>query len=445
MIKIPKNINKVLTDLHKAGFEAYIVGGCVRDSLMGKTPMDYDITTSALPWQMKEVFEDHKIVETGITHGTSTLIIEGNPIEITTYRIEDGYSDNRHPDKVEFTSNIKEDMARRDFTMNAIAFNYEDGIVDYFGGQEDIKARIIRCVGRPDARFKEDALRIMRALRFAAVTGFEIESDTLLEANNNRELLKNISAERVRDELCKLLCAKNTKKVLTNGAEIIGTIIPEIVEAIGFNQKNPHHVYDVYEHTLGVVDAIEPKLELRLAAFLHDIGKPRCFSQDEEGIGHFYKHELVSAQITQDIMERLKFDNATKASVVELVKNHGVEIATTEKSVKRALNKLSPETFLDLLKLKRADNLGQGQQYWCRQEKYNQLEEMAKSIIERKECFSLKDMELDGDDLLAMGMNPGKEIGEILENLLEAVINEDVPNEKEVLKAKAASIIEKIK
>lgn len=433
MIKLPNQVDRALELLEKAGFEAYIVGGCVRDNIMGKIPSDYDITTSALPEEVEKTFSAYRTLETGMKHGTVTVIIDKMPIEITTYRREGKYLDNRHPSHVEFTRSLKEDMARRDFTMNAIAFNHRTGLVDCFGGERDIESRIIRCVGNPDERFKEDALRIMRALRFSSVMGFEIESQTLEAAMNNRELLKNISAERLREELVKLICGSDVRRCLMQSAEILGAVIPELLEMRGFDQKNKHHIYDVLEHTAVAVENIPAEPELRLAALFHDVGKPRCFSVDREGTGHFYNQADIGAELTKDIMSRLKFDNATKETVTELVRLHGVQIENTPKAVKRALNRLSPEMFFNLMKLKRADNLAQNPEYRHRQAYYEELEETAKRIIENEECFSLRDLAIDGNDLIALGFVPGKEMGTILDRLLEAVIMKEVPNEKDIL------------
>lgn len=437
MIKLPSQVNKALALLEEAGFEAYAVGGCIRDSLMGEIPLDYDVTTSALPRATERVFSSYKVIETGIKHGTVTVIIDSVPIEITTYRVEGQYFDRRHPGSVCFTKSLREDVARRDFTMNAVAFAPDVGIVDYFGGKKDIEAGVIRCVGNPERRFKEDALRIMRALRFASVTGFEIEEKTLSAMEENKGLLQDISAERVRDELTKLLCGRHAEKCIVENADIIGEVIPEILDMKGFRQCNPHHIHDVLTHSAVAVGAIGATPTLRLATLFHDIGKPKCFSLDSDSVGHFFGHASISAELTEKIMSRLKFDNDTKQKVTELVRLHDLQIESSEKAVKRVLNKISPEMFFDLLQLKRADNLAQSPEYRDRQRYYDELESMAKEIIEKEECFSLRDLAVDGNDLITIGFPQGKEIGKVLAMLLEEVIEGKLSNDREELIKKA--------
>lgn len=444
MSKIPPQVNTALAALEAAGFEAYMAGGCVRDALMGKEPQDYDITTSALPSQVKEVFCDCKVIETGIAQGTVTVLVGGMPLEITTYRIEGNYSDSRHPDEVTFTPSLQEDLARRDFTVNAMALSRTGQVMDCFGGRQDIEAGIIRCVGDPKKRFGEDALRIMRALRFAATLGFEIEHASALAAHAEKERLQNISAERIREELVKLLCGKTPRKVLTEFSDILAVIIPEIEAMKDFDQKNPHHIYDVLEHTAAAIEAVPAEKDLRLAALFHDIGKPQCFSEDEQGVGHFFGHAKLSRAMTAEIMGRLKFDNQTKAIVTTLVEFHDRQIEPTEKAVKRALSKLSPEIFFKLIQLKRADNAGQNPEYAYRQEGYDRLEAMAQSIIEQGECFSLKNLAINGNDLASLGLAPGKETGRILQELLSEVIEGRISNEESELKAAARAKIKKL-
>lgn len=433
MIILPKEVSFALNMLCSNGFEAYIVGGCVRDSLMSQKPKDYDITTSALPEETKKVFKGFNLIETGIKHGTVTVIIDGTPLEITTYRVDSGYSDNRHPDSVNFTRSLQEDAARRDFTMNAIAYSDSGGIKDFFNGQADIQNGIIRCVGDADKRFNEDALRIMRALRFSAVLGFSVEEDTKKAIFKNKALLLNISAERLASELSRLLCGKNAGKILTEYIDVLGVIIPELLPMKGFNQHNCHHIYDVLEHTAQVVDNIPPSVDLRLSALLHDIGKPLCFALSEDGVGHFYGHAKISAQLSLEITTRLKYDNQTKDAVVTLVKAHDVQIENTEKAVKRALNKYTPEIFSKLILLKRADNFGQNPEYRFRQNGYDELEKTAQKILSEKQCFSLKNLEVNGNDLIQLGIKPSLEMGNILNTLLDKVINGELVNDKRQL------------
>lgn len=430
----------LLEQLNHNGHEAFVVGGCVRDMLMGITPHDYDITTSATPDEVKRVFENYHVIETGLKHGTVTVMVNGEPVEITTYRIESTYSDSRHPDGVVFTRSLKEDLARRDFTVNAIAYNPTVGIIDPFDGQRDIQKKILRCVGTPSERFSEDALRILRLVRFASVLGFEIEAETADAAFCLKEKLVHVSAERIQVELCKLLCGKGAGKILIEYCEILSAVIPELLPMKGFDQKNHHHIYDVLTHTAKAVDAVPTEKTIRLAALFHDIGKPSVFSLDTGGVGHFYNHASVGYQMTEEILNRLKFDNATKNTVTRLVKWHDIQIEATEKGVKRALGKMTPSFFFMLLTLKRADNLAQNPLYSDRQAYYDQLEALAKEILARQDCFSMKDLAVNGCDLMAIGIPSGKTMGLILKRLLDEVINEQLPNEKDLLLQRASKM-----
>ena len=432
MIHIPDEVKTAISTLAANGFEAYIVGGCVRDSLLGGNPKDYDITTSAEPEEVEKIFGNFRVIETGIKHGTVTVLINKMPLEITTFRIDSDYSDNRHPENVTFTKSLEEDTARRDFTMNALAYNDERGICDFYGGTDDIKNKIIRCVGDADKRFGEDALRIMRAIRFSSVLGFEIEENTKRAVFKNKELLRNISSERIASELVKLLCGANVRKVLMEYIDVLGVVIPELLPMKGFDQKNIHHIYDVLEHTAAAVENIEPTPVLRLTALFHDIGKPECFFM-KDGQGHFYGHADIGADMTTKILSRLKFDNNTKNTVTKLVKIHDVQIEETDTAVKRCMNKHTPEIFFLLLKMKRADTLAQSPMCRERLEYLDRLEKRANEIINRKACFSMKDLAVNGNDLIKLGVKPGKELGNILKYLLEAVIEGKLPNDKNTL------------
>ena len=432
MIHIPDEVKTAISTLAANGFEAYIVGGCVRDSLLGGNPKDYDITTSAEPEEVEKIFGNFRVIETGIKHGTVTVLINKMPLEITTFRIDSDYSDNRHPENVTFTKSLEEDTARRDFTMNALAYNDERGICDFYGGTDDIKNKIIRCVGDADKRFGEDALRIMRAIRFSSVLGFEIEENTKRAVFKNKELLRNISSERIASELVKLLCGANVRKVLMEYIDVLGVVIPELLPMKGFDQKNIHHIYDVLEHTAAAVENIEPTPVLRLTALFHDIGKPECFFM-KDGQGHFYGHADIGADMTTKILSHLKFDNNTKNTVTKLVKIHDVQIEETDTAVKRCMNKHTPEIFFLLLKMKRADTLAQSPMCRERLEYLDRLEKRANEIINRKACFSMKDLAVNGNDLIKLGVKPGKELGNILKYLLEAVIEGKLPNDKNTL------------
>ena len=437
---ISQSAQTLLNELNQKGFESFVVGGCVRDMLMGIPPHDYDITTSATPDEVKRIFQNYRVIETGLKHGTVTVLLDGEPFEITTYRIESSYTDSRHPDGIRFTRSLTEDLARRDFTVNAIAYNPCVGIVDPFDGRSDIENKILRCVGVPYERFSEDALRILRLLRFASSLGFQIEASTAEAAFRLKEKLLYISAERTQIELCKILCGQGAGKIITEYIDILSVVIPELLPLKQFDQHNPHHIYDILTHTAVTVDSITAEKALRLAALFHDIGKPSVFSLDENGIGHFYSHASVGYQMTEDILSRLKFDNITKNNVVRLVKWHDAQIEANEKSVKRALGKMTPDFFFMLLALKRADNLAQNPTYSHRQEYYNSLESIAKDILARQACFSLKDLAINGNDLLSIGIRPGKSMGLLLKQLLEEVIQEKIPNEKDALLKQAQKI-----
>ena len=432
MVNMPVFVKQAIDKLNKNGFEAFAVGGCVRDSLMGRTPYDWDITTSASPLETKQVFNGCRVVETGIKHGTVTVIVDGNPLEITTYRIDGDYSDNRHPDKVSFTKNLKEDLARRDFTVNAIAFHHENGFYDCFEGIGDIKNKIIRCVGDPDRRFSEDALRIMRALRFASVLGFEIEENTEKSIRKNKRLLKNIAAERINAELSKLICGENAYKILMDFDDVLSEIIPEIRDTVGFDQQTKYHIFNVWEHIAKSVEGIKPVLHLRLAMLFHDIGKPRCFTVDENGQGHFKGHANISLDIAEKSLNTLKYDNETKEKVLTLIKYHDAVVEDDERLIKRWLNRLTPEGFFDLMEVKKADTKAQNPEF----DRRNQVEEIskkAKEILERNDCFSLSSLAVNGDDLIALGVPEGKKIGKTLERLLKAVTDGKCENDRQKL------------
>ena len=437
MLRLSNGANKAIELLKSNGYEAYAVGGCVRDMIMGAPAHDYDITTSATPDEMKAVFNGYTVIETGIKHGTLTFLYEKEPIEITTYRIDGDYKDSRHPESVEFTRNLKNDLSRRDFTMNALVYNEDDGIVDLVDGQSDIKNKIIRAIGDPKKRFEEDALRILRGVRFASQLGFTIEENTKKAMIKCVHLLKNISKERINVEISKMLLGKNVKNVLVENYEIISEIIPQIKEMHGFDQNNKYHIYDVLEHTAVSIEKIDPILHLRLAMLLHDTGKPRTYSVDKNGQGHFYGHAKISTEIASGFLKEYKFDNATKEKVVELVKIHDTPIEMDKIFIKKRMNRLGKELFFDLLKVKRADNLAQSPEHnWT--DKIDKMENLAREIAEEN-CFTLSSLKISGADLLALGFK-GKEIGDTLNKLLDEVIEERLPNEREALIGKANEI-----
>lgn len=433
MFELPSQVQYALQKLNNAGFEAYLVGGGVRDALMGFAPKDFDITTSALPEQTEQVFAQHHLIETGLKHGTVTILIDGMPLEITTFRIDGSYSDFRHPDKVTFTVSLKDDLSRRDFTVNALAYHPLTGITDLFGGQADIKGEIIRCVGMPAERFREDALRILRALRFSSVLGFAIDGQTSAAIHTEKDLLKNVSAERIYSEFVKLLCGKNARKILEDYIDVIGVFIPQTLAMQDCPQNCVYHCFDVLRHTAAAVEAAPAEPVMRLAAFFHDIGKPACRTTDEAGNDHFYGHCTVSAEITEQVLKELRADTKTVQTVAQLVMHHDTPIRETEKSVKRALNKLTAEGFYMMLDLKRADTLAHASACHERLSVLDNLKAIADEVIRKQDCFSLRQLAVNGDDLIAFGLTPGKKIGAVLQRLLDAVVDGEVENEKEAL------------
>lgn len=433
-----------LSALKKSGYSAFLVGGSVRDRLMGRPVHDIDIATNALPQETARVFEKHAVIPTGLAHGTVTVLIENTPVEITTFRTESAYSDNRHPDFVSFSKNISDDLSRRDFTMNAIAEDENGALFDPFGGKEDIEKKLIRCVGNAETRFKEDALRILRALRFSAVLSFSIEEETERAIRKCRTLLNKLSPERIASELSLLLCSDGAADVLLRYPEFFAEIIPCLKAMQGFDQHNEHHCFDVWEHTVNVVRNVRPALHLRLAALFHDCAKPLVFSLDENGTGHFYSHAPKGAAIAEKELKRLRFDNETTQKVVKLVKIHDSPIECSEVTVKKKLNRLGEEMFFDLIRLQRADNLAQSEKFRFRQKNFDYLEETAKKILEKSECFSLKKLDVNGYDMLSLGLC-GKEIGAMLNFLVEQVIEGKTANEKPLLLAAAKREKEKRK
>ena len=433
IIKMPDNAKKILDTMHKAGFEAYVVGGCVRDALLGREPMDWDITTNALPEDTKKLFR--RTIDTGIEHGTVTVMMGKEGYEITTYRIDGKYEDNRHPSEVTFTKNLTEDMKRRDFTINAMAYNEEEGLIDKFGGVDDLNNRVIRCVGEPMERFSEDALRIMRAVRFSAQLDYSIEVRTAAAVKELAPTLKKISAERIQVELIKLLESDHPEKFMDlYELGITKVILPEFDTCMVTKQKNPHHVYDVGTHIVKSLEYVRADKVLRLSMLLHDIGKPATIKSDEEGIDHFHGHAELGAKMAHSIFRRLKFDRETMDRVCNLIKYHDYRFPAEPRNVRRAINKVGVEDFPLLLEVKYADTMAQSMYY--RKEKLEALEEIRKlydTIIEEKECVTLKQLAVGGRELIALGISPGKQIGDILSAMLSDVIDNPEHNTKEYL------------
>lgn len=443
---MPKNVDTAINLLQSAGFEAYAVGGCVRDSLLGKTPNDWDITTSAKPEDMKSVFADFHCIDTGIKHGTVTVVIDGEPLEITTFRLDGEYEDNRHPKSVTFTSDLGADLGRRDFTVNAMAYSKKTGTVDLFGGQNDLKNRIIRCVGDPDRRFNEDALRILRALRFASALDFEIEEKTAQSLLKNRALLGNISEERIAKELLKLVCGKGAKRILTDFAPVLFEILPELQPMYKNSHDNPHHCYDIYEHMLIAVESIDPEPTLRFAMLLHDCGKPAVKKFDENGVAHFYGHQRISAEISAQILARLKVSNKFRDEILFLVSNHDRwELYENTEKMPRYLSKFGLDGVLKLLKVMRADVLAQSPEYRYRLDQIADAEETAKNLAAQKPCLSLRELQINGRTLMDIGIPQGRKLGAVLAQLLDEVIDGVTKNTQEALTTRAREIYSEMK
>lgn len=433
-VLIPTGAAVVLNTLQENGFDAYVVGGCVRDSLLGLTPKDWDICTSATPDDVKRCFDGRKLVETGIQHGTITVFIGGAGFEVTTFRTDGEYSDNRRPDSVEFVGDIRRDLSRRDFTMNAMAYNDEVGLVDPFNGRLSLRNKVISCVGNPDDRFGEDALRILRALRFASVYDLAISPHTAMSIHRNAGALKHIAKERINQELCKLLRGDGVLYVLQMYHDVMAKIIPELADCIGFNQNNRFHQYDVYDHIAHAVANYQGDDDVvNLALLFHDIGKPVSYSEDEKG-GHFHHHNIPGAEMTRANMDRLRFDHKTRDDVVELVYHHDALVAPTGRSVRKWLNKLGEKQFFRLMDVRLADMLAHTE--GTQDEKIEQrtrIIEIAKQIIAANQCFSLKDLAVNGNDVIRDGIPEGPMVGAALQVALDGVIEERVTNDKQEL------------
>lgn len=432
-ILLPEKVNMIIHTIQAAGFEAYAVGGCVRDSILGRVPDDWDITTSAKPEDIKKLFK--RTIDTGIEHGTVTVMLEAEGFEVTTYRIDGEYEDSRHPREVTFTSNLREDLRRRDFTINAMAYNDEVGLVDIFEGISDIEKKIIRCVGDAKERFTEDALRMMRAVRFSAQLGYSIDEGTKEAIKELAPTLQKISAERVQVELVKLVTSNNPDYLkIAYETGITAIVLPEFDLCMETEQKNPHHMYSVGEHTLWSMKYVERDKVLRLAMLFHDMGKPEAITTDDKGIHHFHGHNELSSQITREVLRRLRFDNDTIHKVERLVYFHDYRPALTDKSVRRFVAKIGKDLFPLYILVQTADVKAQSD--YKKEEKLHNIETVNNiflGILEREECLCLKDLAVTGKDLIDLGIKPGKEIGEILNHLLEMVLENPVLNEKEIL------------
>ncbi len=435
---VPEQPSRLLEALHREGYEAYVVGGCVRDSLMGKQPHDWDICTSALPEQIEQVFQNQRIIKTGIKHGTVSVLIDSQPYEITTFRTDGVYSDHRRPDHVCFVSSLREDLSRRDFTINAMAYSAKTGIIDYFRGQEDLQKGLIRCVGDPDRRFSEDGLRLMRALRFAARLSFEIEPETALAINKDRDLLKLISAERIFSELKGLLLGQDAGRMMHRFSDVIFTILPELASMRGYHQPNLCMEYDLWQHTCNAIDAAPTDITVRLALLFHDAGAPQ-YAWDNQ-IRSSRSYSRVSAQIAAGCFDLLKADNATKKAVTKLIAAHEELLLPDQDQLRLLVSKMGPDRARQFLQMCRADAAALGLP-----EDSVQVEKAASvldCILKTESCFSIKDLEITGTDLIALGIPAGKRLGKILQSLLNDVLKGSIANEKQVLLCRAQYLIQ---
>lgn len=428
---LPERVEEILRRLETAGYEAWCVGGAVRDTLLGRVPGDWDVTTNAPPGRVLELFAPHA-APTGLQHGTVTVSGGGGGVEVTTYRRDGTYSDSRHPDRVEFTGSLEEDLSRRDFTVNAIALNRRGEVRDPFHGREDLVRRVLRAVGEPERRFREDALRILRGLRFASRLGFAIEPDTAAALRRCAPLLEKIAVERIQVELSGLLCGDGAAETLLAYPDVLGVFLPEILPCVGFDQHSPYHCYDVWEHTARSVAAVRPEPVLRYTMLLHDLGKPGSFQLGEDGRGHFYGHWRKSVELGDRILQRLRVDNHSRKQILTLVERHDCDLALNPRSVRRNLARYGEETVRLLLEVKRADNLAQAAAYRDRQGLLDEWEALLDRVLAEGSCFSLKQLAVKGGDLSGLGLR-GPAIGRALQSLLEQVIDNKLPNERAVL------------
>ena len=432
-IALPRKVLMIINNLQLHGYEAFAVGGCVRDSILARRPEDWDITTSAKPEEIKKLFR--KTVDTGIEHGTVTVLLGKDSFEVTTYRIDGAYEDSRHPKEVKFTNRLEEDLRRRDFTINAMAYNDEVRLVDVFGGMQDLNHHRIRCVGDPEERFSEDALRILRAVRFSAQLNFPIEPNTARAVKKLAPTLKKISAERIRTELVKLLVSPHPERI-QDAFElgITRVILPEWDAMVGVEQHTPHHKYDVAEHTIRALKNVKRDKILRLTMLFHDMGKPAMKTTDEKGQDHFKGHALVSEEIARKILRRLKFDNDTVKMVTRLVCYHDYRIEATPQNVRRAMNRIGVELFPYYLAVRMADVKAQSP--YRKREKIENIVEMRRLYQEallKDQCVTLRQLAVIGKDLMQLGMKPGRELGSMLSELLEYVIDDPERNDRDTL------------
>ena len=439
-MNLPSAVRDLISRLNEAGFAAYAVGGCVRDSLLGLDPHDWDLCTSALPEDMLRVFRDERVAETGLKHGTLTVIRNHIPYEITTFRVDGAYTDHRHPDTVSFVADVADDLARRDFTINAMAWSPDGGLTDLFGGREDLSRRTVRCVGDPFLRFSEDALRILRALRFASVYDFSVDPATESAARRLAPTLRSVAGERIRVELLKLLCGPGVGRVLRAYPDIIGVIIPEVLPMVGYDQQNHHHSYDLWEHTVRAVEGVPPESDLRLTMLLHDTGKPSVRTTDERGEGHYKGHQAASARIAARVAADLRLDNASRDRIIRLVEYHDIPLRTESGETNlnrsfllRRLNRFGEKDLRALFLIHCSDRIATGYSTPAREKaRLKERMDALDALLAEQPCFTLKDLAVSGSDLVAAGLH-GKEVGDTLRRLLEDVMDGRVENTRESL------------
>lgn len=441
-MELPQSISEILASLEKAGHEAYIVGGCVRDSLMGAQPHDFDITTSALPQETMAVFEGYTVIPTGLKHGTVTVLCEGEPVEITTYRVDGDYADGRHPDAVRFTRSLAEDVSRRDFTMNGIAYSPTRGLFDEYGGAEDIRRGVIRCIGEADKRFNEDALRILRALRFSAVLGFAIEENTAASIRQNKGLLARVSGERILTELQKLLCGRNAGTVLRAYPEVFAEVIPELSPCIDYEQHSRFHSLTLYEHLVKAVENTPAEAGIRLAMLLHDVGKPLTQTEDENGEWHFYAHAEKSAELADTALSRFHASNALRSRVGEIICYHGMVPENNDRFIRRRLSKHGLPLFRDIMLAHIADDSAKAEFAKERIPLWREIIRRAEELSEQQPCLSVKQLAVSGRELSAL-IPPSPKMGETLNYLLQGVIDGRFRNDRDELLVQARRFLDK--
>lgn len=439
-MEIPFQIEELLRRVENAGYKAYLVGGCVRDSLMGVQPHDFDIAVSSVPKETERIFADCRVIETGIKHGTVTVLYKGLSIEMTTFRTDGEYKDGRHPESVTFSEDIEDDLSRRDFTINGMAYGLESGLVDPFGGRNDLNAGIIRCIGDPDKRFSEDALRILRALRFSARLGFRIEEHTKLAMLRHKSDLKKVSAERVFSELKQIICGYHIKPVMLEYHEIFSEILPPLAVQVGYDQNSRYHNSTLYEHTARAVEAAPAEPLLRLVMLFHDMGKPQCRTVDENGQGHYKSHADASVKIADELLRGFKCDNSTRMMICEVVKYHDIPIDTSRKYIKRMISRIGYEVFRNVMLAHMADDSAKADFVLARLDIEREILETAKAIEDEKPCLTVKELAVSGRDL-GRFIPPSPRMGAILKQLLSEVVDEKLPNEKTALIERAEQLL----